>query len=184
MQPFINVFVDGGGNYCSSVQRYLQKFPPFHKVFVFEPNPIFHESYKNSGFHLIEKAIWTTNSTLPFYISKDERQVASSLLEEKLCKVNSKVQPYFYDNPISVECIDFSEWLFKKIKPNYNLTLKLDIEGAEYDVLWKMIHDKTIECVKQLFVEFHQDTIASKKETHQELIQELEKNGVTPHPWD
>ena len=182
--PSVSILVDGGGNDCNGVRRYLSKFPSFHKIYVFEPNPFFHKSYEESDFILIKKAMWTSNCTLPFHISKDERQVASSLLEDKLCKVNSEIKPYFYDEPINVECVDFSEWIKENIKPNHLLTLKLDIEGAEYDVLWKMIQDNTIKFVNQLFVEFHQDTVVSKRETHAELIKELKKIGITPQYWD
>jgi len=182
--PVVNVFVDGGGNDCAGVRRYLSKFPVFQKVYVFEPNPFFHKSYDDSDFILVKKAIWTSNCTLPFHVSKDERQVASSLLEDKMCKVNSEIKPYFYDSPIYVDCVDFSEWLRDNINPHHNLTLKLDIEGAEYDVLWKLIQDGTINLVKQLFVEFHQDTVVSKRETHPKLIKELENIGLMPQYWD
>ena len=184
MLPIVNVFVDGGGNDCVGLQNYLRKFPTFHKIYVFEPNPFFHKGYKDSSFVLVKKAIWTSDCVLPFYLSKDKQQIASSLLEDKLCKVNSQLQPYFYDDPIDVECVDFSEWIKKNIKPNYNLILKLDIEGAEYDVLWKMISDGTIKYVNQLFVEFHQDTVVSKRETHPKLIKELERLGLNPQHWD
>lgn len=182
--PYIDVFVDGGGNSRAWVDRYLPKLPKFHKVYVFEPNPKFHPSYNQSKFTLIKKAIWTEDCRKPFYVSKDERQVASSLLSEKLCKVDSEIIPYWYDEPLEVECIDFSRWIEDNIKPYWNLTLKLDIEGAEYDVLSHMIECGTITRVKKLFVEFHLDTLPGKKDHHDKLIGALTACGVEINHWD
>lgn len=177
-----HVFVDGGGNRCSSVERYL-KLANFDKVYVFEPNPIFYDSYETSDFSLVKKAIWTKNCKMPFYVSRDQNQVASSLLSEKLCKVDSKKVPYWYDSPIEVECVDFNQWLRDNIGCS-QLTLKLDVEGAEYEVLRHMIDGGTISMVHKLYVEFHSDTLPHKKEEEDQLIEELKGLGVDPLEWD
>jgi len=182
--PSSNIFVDGGGHNCHRLQKYLHKLPAFDKGFVFEPNPIFHHSYKDSNLILIKKAIWTVDCNLPFYISKDDFQVGSSLIKNKLCRVNSKFKPFFYESSIEVECVDFSNWIKNNTSKKDNLYVKLDIEGAEYDVLWKMIKDGSIHRVKKLFVEFHADHMKIDKASHDLLIKELEKNGITPNDWD
>jgi len=185
-----HVFVDGGGNWKRIVDRYL-KLTNFDKVYVFEPNPIFYESYEGSDFVIITKAIWIEDCNMPFYISKDENQVASSLLQEKRCKVDHvatgithHVPNYWHTHPIQVECVDFSKWLIENVMPHHNLSLKLDIEGAEYDVLWRMIDNNTISMVDNLYVEFHSDTIPEKKETEKKLIEALRECGVEPQEWD
>src|ERR1700761_2758402 len=114
--PSTNIFVDGGGHSCSGIENYLPKIGNFNKVYVFEPNPVFHESYDNR-FKLIKKAIWTADCKMPFYLSKDDRQVSSSLLSNKLCKVNSKLVPFSHEDSIEVECVDFSHWLKNNINP-------------------------------------------------------------------
>lgn len=181
--PNLEVFIDGGGNSRAWVQRTMRTLPTFHKVYVFEPNPKFHASYDQSNFSLIKKAIWTTDCHLPFYVSKDERQVGSSLLQEKLCKVDGAIVPNWYDEPLQVECINFSRWL-ETLPLYYSLTLKLDIEGAEYDVLSQMIECGTIRRVKKLFVEFHLETLREKQTQHDKLIQALRDCGIEPHHWD
>jgi FkbM family methyltransferase len=183
IHPNINVLINGGGNSYKSALKDLTKLQPFQKIYVFEPNPIFHDEYQ-SDVILVKKAIWTHNGILPFYLSRDERQVASSLLEEKLCKVNGGIQPYWHNSPLQVECVDLSEWIVENIKHTEKITLKLDIEGAEYDVLWKMIQNKTIERIEKLFVEFHLETIPSKKQMHEKLIVALKECNVTPLHWD
>lgn len=176
--------MDGGGNSRQSVERYVNKIGNFHKIYVFEPNSFFSKSYENSNFIFINKAIWTKNCFLPFYLSKDERQIASSLLKEKLCKVDSKIVPYFEEEPVLVECVDLSDWIEKNIKTHHRLILKLDIEGAEYDVLNKLIEEKTILKVKKLYVEFHPETVLSKKHDHHLIIEKLKKIGLLVQEWD
>lgn len=182
--PRANVFIDGGGNDFRGVEKYLNRFKTFHKVYVFEPNPIFHNSYDSSGVTLINKAIWTFDGTIPFHISRDKNQVSSSILSGKMSVVDGVLVPFMHDSPINVECIDFSKWLRNTFKHYWDLTIKFDIEGAEYEVLWKMIEDGTIGMVNHLYVEFHADKIPGMKESHDRLINKLESLGVKVKPWD
>jgi FkbM family methyltransferase len=56
---------------------------------------------------------------------------------------------------IEVEIIDFSEYLKDKAE-NYNIIIvKMDIEGAEVELLEKMIADGSIGLIDYLYVEFH-----------------------------
>jgi FkbM family methyltransferase len=181
----LNVFIDGGGNKLLGVEWYLGKFPEFDKVFVFEPNPLFHEEYADTEFILLKKAIWTKNCTLPFFISKDERQAHSSLIEEKLCRIEkTNFVPYWHDKPIDVECVDFGQWIRENINTEWNVTLKLDIEGAEYDVLNHMLKDGSLEYIDKLFVEFHNPHLGIEDEVHDKLVNALTEAGLPPHDWD
>lgn len=182
--PNLEVFVDGGGNSAIGVNWYLSKFKKFHKIFVFEPNPIFYSSYDGEKMNLIKKAVWVEDTTLPFYLSRDIKQAASSLIADNFCRVGKDFIPNFHRESINVECVDFSKWLKDNIKPNYNLTLKLDIEGAEYAVLKKMMKDKTIGMVKDLYVEFHWRHMSMAIEEHNLFLNELKANGVVPKYWD
>ena len=172
IHPEYRVFVDCGGNDRFLMERYLKTLPSFDKIFVFEPNPTFYNSYKGSNLIFIPKAVWTEDRTMQMYISKDTKQYGSSLIKER--------DTIFHEKPIEVECIDFSKWIKDNIKPYWKLTVKLDIEGAEYDVLWKLIKDGTIKYIKELYVEFH--VIKNVKKT--ELIKELISIGVNPKNWE
>ena len=67
-----------------------------------------------------------------------------------------------------VQCISFKE-LIEKYSPSL---IKMDIEGAEYDVLHECIG------VKQICVEFHHHCISSKsKSDTEECIEFMTKNG-------
>lgn len=198
--PSLEIFVDGGGNFREGIDRYLLNFNKhFNKVYVFEPNPVFYKSYDGSNFEFIPKAIWTHDGKMPFFVSKDARQVGSSLLKNKLCRTKDGVLihsawesaeceylgPDFHSTPIEVECVDFSNWLKNNINPRmHNLTLKLDIEGAEYSVLQKILDDNTIVLVKNLFVEFHQQHLNVANEVHDKLVATIKNMGVNLGQWD
>jgi len=178
------IFIDGGGNWKRIVDRYLA-LAEFDKIYVFEPNPIFYNSYETSDYDLIKKAIWTEDTKSNFFISKDANQVASSLLEEKLCKVDGGLVSNYWFDPIEVECINFSKWIFENFnKEKDDITLKLDIEGAEYRVLPHMIETGAINFLNKLFVEFHFDTLPDKKGMELKIVEEIKKMGIEVLDWD
>lgn len=56
-----------------------------------------------------------------------------------------------------VDCIDFSSWLGRTFAgSDERVVVKMDIEGAEYPVLAKMVEDGTDAIVSELLVEWHQ----------------------------
>ena len=81
--------------------------------------------------------------------------------------------------PVKVNTVDFSR-LVGECQPGDFVIVKMDIEGAEYDVLRKMIKDNTIQKISVLFVEFHFHNHAPQESytSTQALIDEIEKLGV------
>ena len=80
--------------------------------------------------------------------------------------------------------IDFSRWLSANFSIRDYIIVKMDIEGAEYEVLEKMIRDGTLQMVNELYVEFHQhmnDNISPER--HQRLFDIVRR---TTHllPWE
>ena len=179
------IFIDGGGNSFESFSKYRHLFPADH-TYVFEPNPKFWSSYAVAAedVTLIKQAIWHRDGPLEFWRSRDPREVASSLLEYKLCKVNGDIQPYWQPEPIIVECVDFPAWLCRHYQHGNRVILKLDIEGAEIPVLWQMLHTGTIKMITELHVEFHLETIEHHREHYGPLFQALAAVGIPPKPWD
>ena len=67
---------------------------------------------------------------------------------------------------------------------DYNhITLKLDVEGAEYQILNKMLEHGTFDLIEEFFVEFHWNKINLPEESHLEIIHELSKKIVI-QDWD
>lgn len=55
-----------------------------------------------------------------------------------------------------VSCFDFSAWLRRTVNGD-QVVVKMDIEGAEYALLERMIEDGTDVLVSELLVEWHGD---------------------------
>jgi len=63
--------------------------------------------------------------------------------------------------------IDFCAWFDEHIHFEDTVIVKMDIEGAEYVILDKLIETKLISRINHLFVEFHAFCILDdKKETY------------------
>lgn len=93
------------------------------------------------------------------------------------------------DSAIEVEVIDFSEYLSKKSEDYEKIVVKMDIEGAEVDLLEKMIADGSIHLINILYVEFHsqfqpKNTYEITKRRENEITHELRKiSGFRLRLW-
>jgi FkbM family methyltransferase len=60
-----------------------------------------------------------------------------------------------YSNPKLAPGIDFSTWLLESIPTDCFVFLKMDIEGAEYKVISKLLETKSIDKINVMAVEWH-----------------------------
>jgi FkbM family methyltransferase len=85
---------------------------------------------------------------------------------------------------IEVDCIDISDIINKYSDEDY-IVVKIDVEGAEYEIVRKMIRDGTIDKVNELFVEWHSryGVVGETSETENQLKKEIQKYKVKLHDW-
>lgn len=174
------VFIDGGAHFGESLELFKEKYNDYreYEIHMFEPHPDFsiNTSSIDNGCVVHRKAIWTTNGILDFYKGWD---LSGSVMKSKTTGNLDK------DNPIKVESIDISSWILNTFTEDDHIVLKLDIEGAEYDVLEKMIVTGAIKYIKTLYIEFHQDRIPEVSiERHNKLLADLNSIGIVPLFWD
>jgi FkbM family methyltransferase len=175
-------FIDCGAHCGESILRARQQFGYDITTISFEPIPGFanqlKEIYKDDEMTLIENAaVWIEDSVKHFHISKDITD-GSSLLTS----LNDLDSDYY----IEIPCFDLSAWIKKTFQPDDYIILKLDIEGAEYAVLNKMIEDKTLDMVNELWGEWHHDKI-SDRETLQladKIYKHLHDNNIVFNIWE
>jgi FkbM family methyltransferase len=167
------IFIDGGAWNGTSIDMFRKQWKDHkeYEIYSFECNPQFWWEIKKRDVNFIENAVWIENTELDFYIGRQYGGMGSSVIKEKQTGELDK------EHPIKVKAIDFSQWIIDNFSKDDYIVLKLDIEGAEYKVLDKMIDDKSIEYINRLFGEWHQNKIGMLKEDHNKLIDRLNKFG-------
>ena len=81
-----------------------------------------------------------------------------------------------------VKCIDFSEFIKKNIYPDSKVICKMDIEGAEYEVLGKLIDDNTIDVIDRLYIEWHNHLLVEDYDTSM-FLGELKSRNIEVVGW-
>jgi FkbM family methyltransferase len=154
------IFVDCGSNTCKVLAERIERGSET-EFFAFEPQPELvscaeevRRGHPEVPIHFSNKAVWVLDGTMDFYLATEwgpNHRGGSTLLAGHV-KNAAKVD---YSRPIAVGCIDFSRWIRRNFSRRDHLVVKMDIEGAEYPVLEKMIADGTIDYINELIVEFH-----------------------------
>jgi len=155
------VWIDCGAHFGESTERFVKKHKNF-ETFLFEPNP-----HIKCKFRAKPYAIWTEYCKVPFYFyTNDKTSEGCTLFESKRGKVDK-------EHPAMVGCIDFSDWIAKTFKPEDFIVVKMDIEGAEYDVLEKLIETNIIEHINIIYIEWHQKKCGIDTMRHKRLKKKL-----------
>lgn len=150
-------------------------------VYAFEPNPyafkVLNERFDTSSSVFLKKQAVSTSKRKgiqKFFFHKEhekdkiEYSQGSSLLSEK---PNVNKEDY-----VDVEVIDFSEFitsLSKDIK-----ILKIDIEGAEVELIHDLIDKNLIQGIPYVFVETHDRKILDLREETNRLRKRIKENNL------
>lgn len=181
-----HIFVDGGGYNGCSIRRFLKEFDckGRFELVTFEPNDRFAKCYSEFPKHrLIQAAVHDRDGSQHFFLDPEDGD-GSTLFRNKLTRETGGFGTLDVANPVNVRTIDLSRWL-REHTTNFNyVILKLDVEGAEYDILEKMIRDRTIRRIKHLFVEWHWNRVGISRERHEQLISALQRRNVAILEWD
>jgi len=158
------VIIDGGANIGMSV-LYFKKLYPNSRIIAFEPDPTVFQTLKTNldtfrlrDVVLVPKALWTDDADLEFTQEGGEagrlRRVES--LHRTIKVAGARLRSYL-DRQVDL--------------------LKLDIEGAETDVLKDCAN--RLSRVQRLFVEYH--SFAEDPQTLHELLSLLHSAGFRMH---
>lgn len=165
------IFIDCGLFSGVSVQQYV--WNKTWKIYAFDADPDFNEAHFNylPKLEFINKAVWIEDTTLQF-VNHSVRKDAGRLLLPDEVPIAKTVE---------VEAIDFSAFL-KNIPDDAWVVCSMDIEGAEFEVLPKLIKDGTIHKIALLDIEFHHrlfpDPETYLKKTKY-LLSKLQSTGMT-----
>lgn len=76
-----------------------------------------------------------------------------------------------------MDCVDFSKFVIQKFNKSDYVELKIDIEGAEYNLLEKMINEGSIKYIKKIYCEWHYRKIGESYSRNLSLINNLNRLG-------
>ncbi len=148
-------------------------------VFAFEPDPIAFAVLSSrfaatSNVHLFQKGVWDKNETVTLYHHKNQTKnelaftVGSSIKRDKINVTATKTSTIEV-----VDLIEFMQSLNKKIT-----VIKLDVEGAETEILEKIITTKTYLLFDNLYTETHETKIPGQRQNILELRKKIKEEGI------
>ena len=94
-----------------------------------------------------DKAAWIDDCELDFVIGARDAQGSTLLVNDKKGNISTNI--------IKCQCFDFSKWVINTFNKSDYINLKIDIEGAEYKILPKMIAEGSIDYINKIEIEFH-----------------------------
>ena len=158
------LILDCGANMGVSVLYFSQNYPSA-TIHAFEPEEPIYEmlaqnvrTYQLANVTLHKKAVWTSETVLPFYTDNGMGgSVENRYQEQQPTLVNTVRLADFLQQPVDL--------------------LKLDIEGAEYAVLKDCA--PWLKNVRHLFVEYH--SFVNKEQKLEEVLELLKKTGFRYH---
>lgn len=200
-----NIFLDCGTFVGEGLDHFIPLFNMDESWIIktFEANPITFEHNKNNQKYnyveyvnmavsdrdgIVELNLETSDNS---FCSSPEASQGSSIIpisewnpwKESLN--NDNTRKHFYKK-VSVNCFDLSKYIKDNFALTDNLIIKMDIEGAEYQVLQKMINDNTIDYVTEIFIEFHSnyfENLNVVKNLEMQIIKILDERKVKFNQW-
>jgi len=153
-----HAFVDLGAH-VGEVSLKFAKQNPGHEIYCVEANKdLIAEIHQKAmqvrrTFVTMWAAAWVYDGTVDFFESSSN--YAATVVPGKV--EHGKWPQINYQSPTAVPCFDVSQWLLRTFSVADDVTLKMDIEGGEYDILEKMFADRSILLVRRLMCEWHYD---------------------------
>lgn len=173
-----DVFIDCGANIGQQVQF---AGPTGATIYAFEPNPFAFRKLKKvarkfKSVYCYQSAVLNKESKMRLYLHQNSNN--DNVFWSQSSSLNKNKSNNDINNYIEVEVIDLPKFIkqnnIKKIK-----LIKIDIEGAEYDLLRGLIDNEIYKIVDKIFVETHEDKIPSLVEQDKKLRQELVDKNIT-----
>ena len=191
-------FIDCGTHFFEGYLQFEQKFK-FDQdwaVYSFEANPRTYniskkqipESFKQLKYEHLNLAVSTNEGEININCDMQNAEGTgdgSNILQNPP-SYDPEAQRHIKWETEKVKCFDLSKFILN-LKNIETLIIKLDIEGAEFEVLEKIIKDKSYEKITEMYVEFHERFFTGKTEQYRELknqyIDFFNKNNIKITTW-
>lgn len=138
----------------------------------FEPNPQLasdlRHRFEGEPVEIVEAAAWIEEGVRPLYLG---HSLSSTLLEGKVALPDYPEYAITYDLSVDVRTVDTAAWLRDHVPDGDAVTIKMDIEGAEYEVLQHLLDSGEIDRIDELRCEFHPERFPAHSKNHDQLVQ-------------
>lgn len=163
------IFLDCGTHYGQGLNQFINMYniDKSWDIYTFEANPTTYQHFLNKQKTLLNNlkinhynlAIFNKNSSITIHHETppngDDSGMGSSIISlDQWNPWGDTLRNNFVSQSV-VESIDFAEFIKNNCRQDDFLVIKLDIEGAEYDVLESLIEKKIIHYINDLYIEFH-----------------------------
>lgn len=193
------IFLDCGTHYGEGLRQFSDMFHMDEewKIHTFEANPVTYEVFKSRRLpHLggnvlaYNYAVTTYDGEIDMYIESPDTEIrdtgqGSSIVSKDKWNPQDGILK-FKEELVPVPCIDLSKFVELNTSEDDFIVMKLDVEGAEYDILDKMLEEMTLHRISHLFVEFHAKYFTNLEEMQQRefnLVNKIKNEGINLHHW-
>lgn len=145
------IFIDCGAHTGRVTDSFIKEIDTAidYEMFSIEGNPKFKDAYDDKDYTstFINKVVWTHDNGIVFKIDESDAAYGSSaILTKKTGKLNAgEFMP----------SLNLSEFINSNFEDEDFIVLKVDIEGAEYDVLPHLAETGAIDKVDVLLLDVH-----------------------------
>jgi FkbM family methyltransferase len=150
------IILDCGSHLGESVKKFKHELGKTNwDFYMFEPNTfLFEQINNNPEFNDCKKfnnAVSDKNEIIKFWGCTKNKNSVGSTLEKSKANWDGIAE----DDYIEVQTIDLSKFIQDNFSKEDYIILKLDVEGAEYDILDKLFETNIIEYIDEFYCEFH-----------------------------
>lgn len=178
------LFIDCGAHCGESILEAKKRFGENTKIVSFEANKDLStklsEYFQDDPNVTIQnKIVWINNNYTKFYLSTAFSD-GSSIYREK---ISGGISKNVYQE---VQCIDIIKYIDDIDQSKWDIILKLDVEGAEYEILNQMIKKGLMSKISEFYGEFHPTKINKQevKDLIPGVMNWFKQNKVTFYSWE
>jgi FkbM family methyltransferase len=197
------IFIDCGTHFGQGIRAFRKKYKmdDSWEIFTWEANPYTYKKFLNSDLYKNVK-ITSFNSAVSSYegvitlnvetvknknedVEDNTGQGSSIIPIDQWTAVNQKHKGVFLEK-LEIPCIDISQWLKENCSFDDFVVIKLDVEGAEYNILEKILKDTTASLIDDIYIEWHNRFFSDQNyyiEKEKEIINQLTTFNVKVDHW-
>lgn len=192
------VFLDFGGNRGQGVRQFVDMYniDSSWEVETYEPNDYCNLKEELSDLPFVKvknKAVWVHTGKVQFnrtVMHKDgrpgnEKNMGVAYIDEgsSVLGLNSGDVRSCVQDIMDVECVDISE-IINKYDPEDYILIKMDVEGAEFELVRKLLNDGTIQNINDIYIEWHPNCMDNEDENSVRYLKELlSKTSANVYDW-